>query len=225
MPPAVNPAPSVPVPAAQLGERKRTSWLTNPWLRRMSLIMAVLLILGVILVYLYRRWEERTLLALMDPTTATSPISATASTVTQVEPMSPDAFIETEAGNLSFYFRRDVDPQVLRRFVKLAEDGFFDGMRIQSSRNGLVVNGEFGSPIAPTSMTSITPHRKGTLSIRRSKAFSDVGSVLFICLTDFPERDPNKEFVVIGEMHSGMDVAERIARKNYPFRVLRIRQR
>jgi peptidyl-prolyl cis-trans isomerase B (cyclophilin B) len=132
------------------------------------------------------------------------------------------AIIETKFGDMKIKFFPDKAPNHVKNFIKLAKEGFYDGTIFHRVIPGFVIQG--GDPNTKSENTarygmggpgytvdaefSDTPHRKGILSMARSRDPDSAGSQFFVVIGDVPSLDG--KYSVFGEVVSGIEVAETI---------------
>jgi peptidyl-prolyl cis-trans isomerase B (cyclophilin B) len=132
------------------------------------------------------------------------------------------AVIETKFGNIELKFFPEVAPNHVYNFIQLAKKGFYDGTTFHRVIPGFMIQG--GDPNSKNPDNSNLgaggpgyslkaefndlPHKKGTLSMARSRNPDSAGSQFFICVADTPWL--NKQYTVFGEVTSGIEVAEEI---------------
>lgn len=146
--------------------------------------------------------------------------------------------IETEKGNIELELYREVAPNTVDNFVKLTEQGFYDGMRfhrvvedfvIQSGDPGtggpgytfedeinpraLGLSDDFIAQLQSQGYTfnfllKSIPHKVGTISMANSGPNTN-GSQFFIVTTkDQPDLDGR--YTAFGQVTSGMDIVQEI---------------
>lgn len=113
-------------------------------------------------------------------------------------------------------------PKHVKNFVKLAEEGFYDGTLFHRSLPELMIQG--GDPLSrdgdpsndgtggpgyelPLELNE-KPHVRGTVSAAKMQK-NDNGSQFFICLKEYPAWD--NQYTVFGNVMSGIEVADQIA--------------
>lgn len=135
------------------------------------------------------------------------------------------AVIETRFGNIELTFFPDVAPNHVDNFIQLARKGFYDGTTFHRVIPGFMIQG--GDPNSKDPDRSRhgmgdpgytlkaefneRSHKKGTLSMARSRNPDSAGSQFFICVADTPWLD--KQYTVFGKVVSGMEVAEEIVKQ------------
>lgn len=113
-------------------------------------------------------------------------------------------------------------PKHVKNFVKLAEEGFYDGTLFHRSLPELMIQG--GDPLSrdgdpsndgtggpgyelPLELNE-KPHVRGTVSAAKMQK-NDNGSQFFICLKEYPAWD--NQYTVFGNVMSGIEVADQVA--------------
>ena len=116
----------------------------------------------------------------------------------------------------------DVAPETVKNFQTLVDEGFYDGLifhrviknfMIQggdpdgngTGGSGKNIKGEFTSNGHENNLS----HKRGVLSMARSKDPNSASSQFFICHADSPHLDG--EYAAFGEVIYGMDVVDAIA--------------
>jgi peptidyl-prolyl cis-trans isomerase B (cyclophilin B) len=132
------------------------------------------------------------------------------------------AIIETTLGKIELKFFPEAAPNHVDNFITLAKEGVYDGTAFHRVIPGFMIQG--GDPNSKShnraghgtggpgytikaEFNNIS-HKKGTLSMARSRNPDSAGSQFFICVADSPWLDG--QYTVFGEVTSGMDVADRI---------------
>ena len=135
------------------------------------------------------------------------------------------AVIETKFGNIELKFFPDLAPNHVDNFIQLAKKGFYDGTTFHRVIPGFMIQG--GDPNSKDADKSKhgtgdpgyklkaefndRSHKKGTLSMARSRNPDSAGSQFFICVADTPWLD--KQYTVFGEVASGIEVADEIVKQ------------
>jgi peptidyl-prolyl cis-trans isomerase B (cyclophilin B) len=151
--------------------------------------------------------------------------------VTRIEPMRY-AVIHTASGPVTVAFYYDVAPNTADNFLRLASQGFYDGLTFHRIIPGFVIQG--GDPRGDGTGSagyridaefSIKPHREGVLSMSRdedpaerngeamprSQFANSASSQFFICLDYARTAALDKKYTAFGEVVSGMDAVKKIA--------------
>ncbi len=135
----------------------------------------------------------------------------------------PIAVIETNFGNIIIQLFPDVAPGHVDNFVKLAQDGFYDGTTFHRVIPGFMIQG--GDPnskdedrsndgqggpgyMIKAEFSQDLTHKRGILSMARAQDPNSAGSQFFIVVADSPFLD--KQYSIFGEVIEGMDVADQI---------------
>jgi len=135
------------------------------------------------------------------------------------------AAIETKFGTIELKFFPEVAPNHVDNFIQLAKKGFYDGTTFHRIIPGFMIQG--GDPNSRDTDRSKhgmgdpgyklkaefndRPHKKGTLSMARSRNPDSAGSQFFICVADTPWLD--RQYTVFGEVTSGIEVADEIVKQ------------
>jgi len=134
------------------------------------------------------------------------------------------ARIETTAGTMVVEFKPDVAPNHVANFLKLAEDGFYDGTRFHRVIPGFMIQG--GCPNTKDLNKDHTwgtggpgwnvdaefnkeKHTHGVLSAARSQDPNSAGSQFFVCHGDAAFLDG--QYTVFGNLVEGDDTLDSIA--------------
>ena len=134
----------------------------------------------------------------------------------------PIAVIDTNFGNIVIQLRPDVAPGHVENFVKLAQDGFYDGTTFHRVIPGFMIqggdpnskdedrsnDGQGGPGYTINAEFSDVPHKRGILSMARAQDPNSAGSQFFIVVADSNFLDG--QYTVFGEVIEGMDVADKI---------------
>lgn len=132
------------------------------------------------------------------------------------------AVIETKHGDIHLKFFPDVAPNHVSNFIDLARKGFYDGTIFHRVIPGFMIQG--GDPNSRDTDRSKhgmgdpgyklkaefnqKSHKRGILSMARSRDHDSAGSQFFICVADAMFLD--RQYTVFGEVTEGMDVADSI---------------
>ncbi len=133
------------------------------------------------------------------------------------EPKYPVVVIETDMGKITVELYPDVAPRHVENFIKLAREGFYNGLTFHRVIPGFMIQGGdprgdgTGGPgytIPPE--ISARRHIRGSLAMaRRAGDPNSSGSQFYICISPQPHLDG--QYTVFGQVISGMDVVDRIA--------------
>jgi len=127
------------------------------------------------------------------------------------------ARITTEHGDILFTFFPDDAPQHVAAFMKLADEGFYDGLLFHRVEPGFVVQG--GDPRGDgtggpgynlKAEFNARPHLRGTVAMARSSQSDSAGSQFYICLGD--ARFLDGQYTVFGQMSDGFEALDAIRR-------------
>lgn len=126
------------------------------------------------------------------------------------------ATLDTTAGAMTLAFLHDKAPGHVENFVKLAEQGFYDGTVFHRVIAGFMIQGGcpegsgMGGPgYKIKAEFNDTKHVKGVLSMARSQDPNSAGSQFFIChgTADFLDR----QYTAFGKLVDGLDTLDKIA--------------
>jgi peptidylprolyl isomerase len=125
--------------------------------------------------------------------------------------------VDTTKGRIIIKLRPDLAPKHAERLKQLARDGFYNNVPFHRVMEGFMAqtgdgqnfNGTGGSkyPNLPPEFTS-TPFKRGVVGMARAQAVNSANSQWFICYGDASFL--NGQYTVIGEVVSGMDVADKL---------------
>ncbi len=123
--------------------------------------------------------------------------------------------LSTNKGDIVFTFYPDDAPQHSAAFMKLAEAGFYDGLKFHRVEPGFVVqggdpsgNGTGGPGYRLNAEFNERPHVRGTVAMARAASPDSAGSQFYICLDD--ARFLDRQYTVFGQMIDGFDALDAI---------------
>ena len=126
------------------------------------------------------------------------------------------AVIATSEGDMKFEFFHDKAPAHVANFVKLAEDGFYDGTIFHRVISGFMIQGGcpdgtgMGGPGHNVDAEfNDTHHERGILSMARSGDPNSAGSQFFVCHGEASFLDG--QYTAFGRLIEGDDTLEKIA--------------
>jgi len=115
----------------------------------------------------------------------------------------------------------DIAPKTVENFVKLVEDGFYDGLIFHRVIPGFMIQGGcpdgtgMGGPgwsiegeFTANGFQNDLKHERGVLSMARAMAPNSAGSQFFIMVADSPHLDG--QYAAFGKIIEGMDAADAI---------------
>lgn len=132
-------------------------------------------------------------------------------------------FIETDYGTIEIAFYPDKAPKHVEAIKKLANEGFYDGIRFHRVIPNFMIQGGDPTSKDPTKRHlhgtgcpgfnieaefNDVSHKRGICSMARSQHPDSAGSQFFICVADCPFLDG--QYTVWGNVVNGMDVADKI---------------
>ncbi|OQX52173.1 MAG: hypothetical protein B5M53_09220 [Candidatus Cloacimonas sp. 4484_209] len=116
------------------------------------------------------------------------------------------------------FFYKDA-PKTVENFIKLARNGFYNGLTFHRIVPGFVIQG--GDPLGDgTGNAGYTipaefnnhPFKRGTLGMARGPDPNSGSCQFFICLTREKCKHLDHQYTAFGEVVKGMDVVDKIAR-------------
>ena len=115
----------------------------------------------------------------------------------------------------------EIAPETVANFVKLVEDGFYDGLIFHRVIPGFMIQGGcpdgtgMGGPghtikgeFAMNGFKNDLKHERGVLSMARAMDPNSAGSQFFIMVEDAPHLDG--QYAAFGKITEGMDAADKI---------------
>jgi peptidylprolyl isomerase len=127
-----------------------------------------------------------------------------------------------ETGDVRIKLRPDLAPQHVARIVKLADEGFYDGVVFHRVIDGFMAQG--GDPTGTGMSGSKEPnlpaefsgerHARGVCSMARTNDPNSANSQFFICLADASFLD--RQYTVWGEVIEGMDHVDALPKGEPP---------
>ena len=135
----------------------------------------------------------------------------------------PIVTIEMENGDIiTAELYPEIAPQSVYNFVRLVQDGFYDGLIFHRVIPGFMIQGgcPFGKgnggpgwhirgEFAANGFQNDLKHTRGVLSMARASQPDSAGSQFFIMHEDAPHLDGN--YAAFGKVLSGMEAVDRIA--------------
>ncbi len=133
------------------------------------------------------------------------------------------AVIKTRHGDIVLRFFPDIAPKHVESFIKLAKDGFYNGVTFHRVIPGFMIQGGDPNSKDPDAREahgtggpgytvpaefSDEKHKRGILSAARAQDPDSAGSQFFICVGNSYFLDG--QYTVYGEVVEGMDVADKI---------------
>ncbi len=136
--------------------------------------------------------------------------------------MNPIVTIEMENGDrIRVELYPDTAPNTVANFVKLIQDGFYDGLGFHRVIPGFMVQGGdpdgtgMGGPgfsirgeFRANGVSNPLKHTRGVLSMARTQAPNSAGSQFFIMTDDAPHLDG--QYAAFGKVTEGMEAVDTI---------------
>ncbi|HEY1976746.1 MAG TPA: peptidylprolyl isomerase [Candidatus Baltobacteraceae bacterium] len=125
--------------------------------------------------------------------------------------------IATDKGDIVLRLFPDDAPMHAAAFLKLVENGFYDGLAFHRVEPGFVIqggdpdgDGTGGPGYRLKAEFNSRPHVRGTLAMARASNPDSAGSQFYICLGD--ARFLDGQYTVFGEMTDGFETLDAIRR-------------
>jgi cyclophilin family peptidyl-prolyl cis-trans isomerase len=166
--------------------------------------------------------ELMTTTTTIPPTTSTTKLAPT-TTTTKAKASKYYVTIKTNKGNIVFELYPDKAPETVKSFIKLANSGYFNGIKWHRVEPGFVIQG--GDPLSkdndPSNDGTGGPgytvkaefndlkHLTGTVAMARmGNDINSAGSQFYICLAPAPFLDG--QYTIFGNVVDGMNVVNSI---------------
>lgn len=135
----------------------------------------------------------------------------------------PRAIIKTQFGEMELKFFPDKAPGHVENFLKLAREGFYDGTIFHRVIPGFMIQGGDPNTKDPNKKQlygtggpgysikaefNDIPHKRGIVSMARSRDPDSAGSQFFIVVED--SRFLDRQYTAFGEVVKGIGVADKI---------------
>ena len=130
--------------------------------------------------------------------------------------------IETEFGTMSAELYPEIAPLTVDNFIKLSEEGFYDGLTFHRIISGFMIQGGCpegtgtGGPgysvkgeFSSNGVKNDLKHSRGVLSMARAQNPDSAGSQFFIMHADSPHLD--SQYAAFGKLTDGFEVLDKIA--------------
>jgi cyclophilin family peptidyl-prolyl cis-trans isomerase len=141
-----------------------------------------------------------------------------APTITTVRPLQY-AVMQTAKGPITMIFYYDAAPLTVDSFLKLASEGYYDGLTFHRIVPGFVIqggdprgDGTGGPGYSLPAEFNDRPHKEGVLSMARAQDPNSGGSQFFICLDYSRTSQLDHKYTAFGMVTEGMNAVNDIAR-------------
>lgn len=126
-----------------------------------------------------------------------------------------------EYGTIALELDADIAPITVTNFVKLAKEGFYDGLTFHRIIDGFMIQG--GDPEGTgmggsdekiqgefelNGIKNSISHKRGVISMARSQSYNSASSQFFICHEDSEFLD--KQYAGFGHVTSGIEIVDKI---------------
>jgi len=181
-------------------------------------VITLILIGGLIVFQMYQK--ERGPEAEPQINDSEMPTNNVSSTIDQNPNMSHTVTIETNLGTIEFMTYDTDAPNTVANFIKLAENGFYDGVIFHRVIPGFMIQGgdptgtgaggpgyTFEDELDPETESYQAGYQKGVVAMANAGPNTQ-GSQFFIMVADYPL--PNS-YTIFGRVVSGQEVADAIS--------------
>ena len=149
-------------------------------------------------------------------------LTATAASAQQPAQSDPQntVYLDTKDGRITIRLRPDLAPKHVEQIKALTKRGFYNGVVFHRVIEGFMAQtgdptgtgtGKSDLPNLPAEFTP-TPYKRGTVGMARSQSPNSANSQFFICYEGCGPL--TGQYTVVGEVVSGMDVADKIKKGN-----------
>lgn len=150
----------------------------------------------------------------------------TAATTANAEQMNPEdtLYLDLASGRVTIQLLPERAPAHVERIKKLTREGFYDGIIWHRVIDGFMAQtgdptgtGMGGSELAdlPAEFTNYQ-YKRGTIGAARSQSPNSANSQFFICFTDDGCSFLTGQYTVWGQVTSGMELVDKIAKGEPP---------
>ena len=193
----------------------------------------LLLLLTAILLLLPAACNKTTPVAAKPTSAPAGSAPASAAAEPESEPAAESAGIHhakitvKDYGDITVELDGDTAPITVANFMKLVNEGFYDGLTFHRIMDGFMIQG--GDPLgngtggsdekikgefAANGVQNNISHVKGVISMARATPYNSASSQFFIMVADYTGLDGN--YAAFGHVTEGMEVAEKIAKDARP---------
>ena len=148
----------------------------------------------------------------------------------QIEPFNPDStyyadIVIENYGTITVKLDQSAAPVTVENFVKLARQGYYDGLTFHRIIEGFMMQG--GAPkttkdkadsivgeFSANGYDNPLKHTRGAISMARSNDMNSANSQFFIVHKDYPSL--NGKYACFGYVTEGMDIVDRICEEAQP---------
>ena len=123
-------------------------------------------------------------------------------------------------GSIVIEIYHDVAPITAENFVRLVEDGFYDGLTIFRAQRNFVIQGgrDYNTKVDPivgefsdNGYNNTLSHKRGVISMARTGDPNSATSQFFITLNDIARYSLDGSYAAFGVVIEGMDVVDAVA--------------
>lgn len=152
-----------------------------------------------------------------DDTSTSQPVSGTATAIIEIE----------DYGTITAELNADAAPITVSNFIKLSEEGFYNGLTFHRIMEGFMMQGGcpegtgFGGSdqnikgeFLANGVNNTLSHTRGALSMARSQSYDSASSQFFIVHEDSTFLDGS--YAVFGYVTEGIEVVDKVCTKAKP---------
>ena len=133
-------------------------------------------------------------------------------------------YIDLKEGRVVIQLRPDLAPKHVAQIKALTKDGFYNGIVFHRVISGFMAQtgDPTGTGMGGSTMANIpaefsdTPFVRGVLGMARSQSPNSANSQFFICFTDDGCSFLKGQYTVFGQVTSGMEFVDKVARGEPP---------
>ena len=136
---------------------------------------------------------------------------------TPLDPAHTEAVIDTELGQMVVSFLADKAPKTVENFLTLSGKGFYDGLTFHRVVKNFMIQGGCpkgtgtgGPGYQIAAEFNDTPHKRGVLSMARSRHPDSAGSQFFIVHAEHA-RHLDGQYTAFAQVTQGLEVLDAIA--------------
>ncbi len=125
------------------------------------------------------------------------------------------AVVDTTRGLITFRLQQREAPRTVENFIKLAKEGFYNGLKWHRSVPNFVIqtgcprgDGTGGPGYTIEAELNELKHSKGTVAMARGTTMNSGGSQFYIARQRLPHLDG--QYTVFGQVTTGADVIDKI---------------
>lgn len=128
-----------------------------------------------------------------------------------------------DTGTIKVELDADAAPITVKNFIDLVKKGFYDGLTFHRIIDGFMIQGgdpnkngtggagyQIKGEFANNDVENPIEHKRGVISMARSRSYDSASSQFFIMLEDKPHLDG--DYAAFGHVTEGIDIVDNIAK-------------